>query len=63
MRNEPVLVVMKPTQVKLRDGRTIILTPGLKSHDVMERIKSALPLEKVKELKAKSRVVEDVTPW
>ena len=64
-RREPVLVVMKETRVRGRDGRVLTLTPGLKSDQVSDRIKSALPgwREKLGHLKSKGRVVEDTPPW
>ena len=60
---DPVLVVMRQTRIQLPNGRVITLTPGLKSQAVSDRVRSAVPMEKVKFLKAKGRVVEEAPPW
>jgi hypothetical protein len=54
---------MRETRIRRPDGRVITLTPGLKSDAVGERIKMALSRAKVKELKARGRVIEDTPPW
>ena len=65
MADNPVLVVMKPTRIRGRGGRVITLTPGLKSEQVSDRIKAALPnwQDTLKGLKGKGRVVEETPPW
>lgn len=60
---DPQVVVMRLTRIRKPDGRIITLTPGLKGQEASERIRSAVPMEKVKELKARGRVVEDTPPW
>lgn len=64
MPNEQI-VVMKATRVRGPRGRVITLTPGLKSREVSEHIKSTLPQwrETMGRLKAKGRVVEATPPW
>ena len=58
-----MLVVMRPTQVRRADGRVVTLMPGVKDGRVLERMRSALPIETVKRLQAKGRLVEDTPPW
>lgn len=57
------VIVMRATQVRLKDGRVLRLSPGLKSEQGSERIRSLLPLEKRGLLHAKGRIVEDRPPW
>ena len=61
-RNDQV-VVFRTTRIRRADGRVVTLTPGLKSESASERIRSAVPMEKLKELKARGRVTEDTPPW
>lgn len=61
--SDPVLVVMRQTRIQLPNGRVITLTPGLKTQAVSEMVRSRVPTEKVKYLKAKGRVVEETPPW
>lgn len=60
---DPVLVVMRQTRIQLPSGHIITLTPGLKSQAVSETLRSRVPTEHVKLLKAKGRLVEAAPPW
>jgi len=63
-RRDPVLVVMRTTRVRLSNGRVVTLLPGCKSLETSERIKSALGTkERLKDLQAGGRLVEDTPPW
>ena len=62
-QRDPVLVVMRPTRIQRPDGRIITLKPGCKSDAVSEAIKSAVPREKLDELKKGDRVREETPPW
>lgn len=63
MARDPVLIICKPTQVRRPDGKVITLMPGLKTDAVSDRIKCALPKEKIALLKARGRIVEERPPW
>jgi len=57
------VVVMRETRVRLPNGRVAVLTPGLKSERVSDKIRSILPKDKRGLLRAKGRIVEDRPPW
>ena len=59
----PVLVIMHRTIVRRPGRRPVVLTPGYKDQAATERIKSALSThDKLNELKARGRVVEEEHP-
>ena len=59
---DPQIVVFKTTRIRRSDGKIITLMPGLKSNVVSDRIKSALPKEKLEELRKGGRVREEIPP-